>query len=764
MGKWKGSRGGRKKREDKAPAAGAEGADGVKKEAVWFNLGEPKASWTVEKKNALFEDYYRKVLGFDRTDGEAELEQDWQLLLETMRKDLPTTIRVTSSSPFEPLMTAKIVEFFRPGMAEAASHIEDEAFSFERIPWYPGGLAWQLSAGRKEMRKSPIFNRFRKFLVAQTENGNVSRQEAVSMLPPLFLDVKGHHWVLDMCASPGSKTAQMLETMHKDANSTNPTGVVVANDVDEKRCYMLVHQMKRLASPCGMVTNFPAQSFPRLTLTSNSSAGERDLAFDRILADVPCSGDGTLRKNIDLWRKWHPNLANGIHTLQLRIATRGAHLLKIGGRMVYSTCSLNPVENEAVVAALLNRAQGALELVDVSDQLPELKRRPGLTTWEVFDMNKPRKRNKAEEEAEIKWAPGWYSAHDALPSRSKKFIHASCFPPANAKDLHLERCVRVYPQDQNTGGFFVSVIQKVAEMPHGKPPAAAEGETEGKRKSNGDDEDDDDMQIVVDPQLKFLVKELVGKEMRGDTPADGAAAAGEGEEGEAAQDSSSSTRRSRGGKKWGKEEPFLPLTGVMLSEWQAAKEYYGVKDEFPESQLMVRAEAALSIYLVSDGVKDILFNCKDGLRRTINTGVAVLKKHAPPNIGCRYRPSQEGLSVLSPFMGKRIVKLTKDEFLLLVKQRSPPVTSFLEPTQQALGALDNGGCVFEVHLPELNHTVEVAAWKAGRCAQLFLNDQDKAAVLALLLTHEEDHPAVDAPSAATTDETETKDKDKVMEQ
>jgi 16S rRNA C967 or C1407 C5-methylase (RsmB/RsmF family) len=48
----------------------------------------------------------------------------------------------------------------------------------------------------------------------------------------------------------------------------------------------------------------------------------------------------------------------GIHTLQLRIATRGAHLLKIGGRMVYSTCSLNPVENEAVVAALLNRAQG----------------------------------------------------------------------------------------------------------------------------------------------------------------------------------------------------------------------------------------------------------------------------------------------------------------------------------------------------------------------------------------------------------------------
>jgi tRNA (cytosine34-C5)-methyltransferase len=56
-------------------------------------------------------------------------------------------------------------------------------------------------------------------------------------------------------------------------------GVVVANDVDEKRCYMLVHQMKRLASPCGMVTNFPAQSFPRLTLTSNSSAGTHHYLF-----------------------------------------------------------------------------------------------------------------------------------------------------------------------------------------------------------------------------------------------------------------------------------------------------------------------------------------------------------------------------------------------------------------------------------------------------------------------------------------------------
>jgi hypothetical protein len=72
--------------------------------------------------------------------------------------------------------------------------------------------------------------------------------------------------------------------------------------------------------------------------------------FDRVLCDVPCSGDGTMRKAPDIWRRWTPANGNGLHTLQLRIALRGAELLRVGGRMVYSTCTFNPVEDEAVVA------------------------------------------------------------------------------------------------------------------------------------------------------------------------------------------------------------------------------------------------------------------------------------------------------------------------------------------------------------------------------------------------------------------------------
>ena len=72
--------------------------------------------------------------------------------------------------------------------------------------------------------------------------------------------------------------------------------------------------------------------------------------YDRVLCDVPCSGDGTLRKAPDIWRRWVAANGNGLHLLQLRIALHAAHQLRVGGRMVYSTCTFNPVEDEAVVA------------------------------------------------------------------------------------------------------------------------------------------------------------------------------------------------------------------------------------------------------------------------------------------------------------------------------------------------------------------------------------------------------------------------------
>lgn len=124
-----------------------------------------------------------------------------------------------------------------------------------------------------------------------------------------------------MCAAPGSKTAQLLEALH--AGDGVPTGFVVANDSDAQRCNLLTHQTKRICSPCLVVTNHFAERFP---------GGGKDEAakFDRILCDVPCSGDGTMRKAPDIWRRWSVNSGNGLHCVQLKIALKACQMLKVG--------------------------------------------------------------------------------------------------------------------------------------------------------------------------------------------------------------------------------------------------------------------------------------------------------------------------------------------------------------------------------------------------------------------------------------------------
>ena len=92
-----------------------------------------------------------------------------------------------------------------------------------------------------------------------------------------------------------------------------------------------------------------------------------------------------MRKAPDIWPRWSVGNGNGLHPLQLKIAMRAARLLKVGGRLVYSTCTFNPIEDEAVVAAMMKQSEGALELLDVSNLYPELRRVPGVRTWEIWD-------------------------------------------------------------------------------------------------------------------------------------------------------------------------------------------------------------------------------------------------------------------------------------------------------------------------------------------------------------------------------------------
>lgn len=363
------------------------------------------------------------------------------------------------------------------------------------VPWYPDNLAWWMTTPKNVIRRYPPFAKFQKFLVSETSVGNISRQEVVSMIPPLLLDVKPGHVVLDLCAAPGSKAAQLLEMLHQgeegrilkalqihanedgrevpaypgldtvdmevDPNDDGrATGLLVANDMDYKRSHLLIHQLKRLSSPNMIVTNHDATLFPSLQLPSENSSQVQYLKFDRILADVPCSGDGTLRKNVNLWKDWIPGNALGLHQTQVRILVRALQLLKPGGRVVYSTCSMNPVENESVIAAAIERCGSEnVEILDCSNELSGLQRVSGMTKWKVMDK------------AGRIWND-WKEVEEWVEKESKDGLIPgklvpTMFPRKQDDDtpaIPLEKCIRVYAHQQDTGGFFITALHKKKEF------------------------------------------------------------------------------------------------------------------------------------------------------------------------------------------------------------------------------------------------------------------------------------------------------------
>jgi multisite-specific tRNA:(cytosine-C5)-methyltransferase len=117
---------------------------------------------------------------------------------------------------------------------------------------------------------------------------------------------------------------------------------VIANDADYSRAQMLIHQINRSGTAGMAVINHSGQFLPELYSTKINHIKEK-FQFDKILCDVPCSGDGATRKLPIKWAKWHTSDGVSLHPLQLSILMKSINLLKKGGLIVYSTCSLNPL-------------------------------------------------------------------------------------------------------------------------------------------------------------------------------------------------------------------------------------------------------------------------------------------------------------------------------------------------------------------------------------------------------------------------------------
>ncbi|KAF4322772.1 hypothetical protein BBO99_00001427 [Phytophthora kernoviae] len=622
-----GGRGGGRGRGNKKPRADGQAED-------W--RADKFADWVYENEN--FDAYY-KAQGIVP-------EADWEAFKKALATPLPTTFRINSSCPFADRIREHIEQDFKfDGLV-----VDDEPVEpISNMQWYPDNRGFTWSVERRRVRKLPILKAFQTWLVELSNSGSITRQEAVSMIPPLVLGVEPHHKVLDMCAAPGSKTSQLLESLHSQelATGNTPTGVVVANDVDLKRAYMLVHQSKRISSPALLVTCHEAQNIPFL----GEEGTESDGVFDRILCDAPCSGDGTLRKNPLIWKNWSAKNGIALHPLQLQIAKRGAALLKVGGNICYSTCTFNPLENEAVVAELLRWSKGSLELVDVSSTLPLLKRRPGISTWKVLD-------SKLTEFASYE---DWVVENTKEKRKDK--LRSTMFPPTakEAADLHLERCMRCLPQDENTGGFFICLLKKVAPTPEDKEETSTD-----KAESTGTKFEETTAKTEVEESVA-AVKE--GTVVTSDaTESDNKTEAQKSALGETGtDDASAKPRRSRRDDRRNQKGEVYVAFGA--DNWNSVREYYSVDPAFSTAQLITRSEDAKSVTFVTESITmALLEEMKRKKLKVVYAGLKMFERNETTEGGKVYRVCQAGLAHFMPFMNRRKANVSSKDFQMMLER------------------------------------------------------------------------------------------------
>lgn len=163
-------------------------------------------------------------------------------------------------------------------------------------------------------------------------------QEASAMMPTGLLEVQAGERVLDLCAAPGGKSTQLAAKMQGK-------GILVCNEIHPARARILSENIERMGICNALVLNEPLKDL------SERFEGY----FDKILVDAPCSGEGMFRKNVEACGEWSPQAVELCAKRQDEILGVAAGMLREGGRMVYSTCTFAPEENEGSVSRFLHR-------------------------------------------------------------------------------------------------------------------------------------------------------------------------------------------------------------------------------------------------------------------------------------------------------------------------------------------------------------------------------------------------------------------------
>ena len=287
--------------------------------------------------------------------------------------------KITSIDEFceyctRPLNKSIRVNTLKISIAKLKARLKD--YEFKQVPWCKEGF-W-IKGPRTDLGN-----------LLEHSLGYFYIQEAASMIPPIVLDPKEDDLVLDLAAAPGSKTTQIACLMKNK-------GLLIANDVKYDRLKALSINLQRL----GILNTI---------VTLKSNYGFKDIKFDKILLDAPCSGSGAIRKSLKTLDMWNPNMLINLSGTQKKLILNAFDNLKDNGTLVYSTCSIDPEENEAVIDFLLKNRNAKLEKIDL-----DIKSSPVILDYDKRHFND-----------------------------------------------EIKKCFRIWPQDNDTEGFFVAKIKKI---------------------------------------------------------------------------------------------------------------------------------------------------------------------------------------------------------------------------------------------------------------------------------------------------------------
>ncbi len=286
-----------------------------------------------------------------------------------------------AASLAEPLPTCIVANSLRTTRESLASRLDRRGVKTRALPWADDAMV--------------MLERNNPGLRYEYMTGLYNVQEEAAVIPVKILDPQPGERVLDLCAAPGNKTAQMAMAMRN-------RGTVIANDRSAGRHRATRSILDRLGLYNVFISLQNGTNFPRAAGT-----------FDRVLVDAPCSCEGTSRKHSKVLEQ-EPDYTH-LAGVQRGLLRRAFEICEPGGRVVYSTCTYAPEENEQVIDAVLRELPYDPEWLDC--RVPEFATTPGLTSWagEQFD---PR----------------------------------------------MERAIRVWPHLNDTGGFFVAAFTKPADV------------------------------------------------------------------------------------------------------------------------------------------------------------------------------------------------------------------------------------------------------------------------------------------------------------